>query len=118
LQDTPSSQESNPYLYAVPSTDGGQQSTGEAAPAQTYVVLCFKDGSSYAVSDYWLAGGRLHYVTSYGGENAIDEAQLDLQRTVNENAARGVEFTLKPARSGEGTSAPATPGETQQGPQQ
>ena len=56
----------------------------------TYVLLFLKDGSNFAVSDYWLSGGKLHYVTSYGGENAIDEAQLDLQRTVNENATRGV----------------------------
>jgi alkyl sulfatase BDS1-like metallo-beta-lactamase superfamily hydrolase len=46
----------------------------------------------------------LHYVTSYGGENSIDANQLDLQRTVNENALRGVTFTLRPAP---GANAPA-----------
>ena len=51
--------------------------------------LYLKDGTSFAVSDYWLADGKLHYVTSYGGDNAVDESQVDLQRTVNENAARG-----------------------------
>jgi hypothetical protein len=63
-----------------------------------------KDGSSFAVSNYWLAGGKLHYVTSYGGDNSVDEAQVDLQRTVNENAARGVDFSLRPqpATSGDG----------------
>jgi len=49
------------------------------------------------VSDYWLAGGKLHYVTSYGGENSVDANQLDLQRTVNENASHGITFTLRPA---------------------
>ena len=62
----------------------------------TYVLLFLKDGSNFAVSDYWLSGGKLHYVTSYGGENAIDQSQLDLQRTVNENATRGVTFSLRP----------------------
>jgi hypothetical protein len=71
---------------------------------QPFVVLILRDGSSYAVSDYWLAGGKLHYVTSYGGENSIDANQLDLQRTVNENALRGVTFTLRPAP---GANAPA-----------
>jgi len=66
------------------------------ANAQPYAVLILRDGSSYAVSDYWLAGGKLHYVTSYGGENSIDANQLDLQRTVNENALRGITFTLRP----------------------
>ncbi|MGB8543605.1 MAG: hypothetical protein WCD49_18400 [Candidatus Acidiferrales bacterium] len=66
------------------------------ANAQPYAILILRDGSSYAVGDYWLAGGKLHYVTSYGGENSIDANQLDLQRTVNENALRGITFTLRP----------------------
>jgi hypothetical protein len=97
-QNMDSSQEPNPYLYAVPSTDTAQ--SGATAPVSPYVMLYLKDGSTYAVSDYWLAGGRLHYVTSYGGENVIEESQLDLQRTVNENAKRGVEFTLRPEPAG------------------
>jgi hypothetical protein len=67
------------------------------APAQPYVVIYLRDGTSYAVSDYWLSGGKLHYVTSYGGENSVDLNQLDLQHTVNENASHGVTFTLRPA---------------------
>ena len=66
------------------------------ATPRPYVVIFLRDGSSYAVSDYWLAGGKLHYITSYGGENSVDLNQLDLQRTVNDNATRGVEFTLRP----------------------
>jgi hypothetical protein len=81
--------------------DNSQQNNANAQP---YAVLILRDGSSYAVSDYWLAGGKLHYVTSYGGENSIDANQLDLQRTVNENALRGVTFTLRPAP---GSNAPA-----------
>jgi hypothetical protein len=72
-------------------------SQGSVAAPQPYVVVFLRDGSSYAVSDYWLAGGKLHYVTSYGGENSVDANKLDLQRTVNENAAHGVTFTLRPA---------------------
>src|ERR1700691_4707031 len=67
------------------------------AKTQPYVVISLRYGSSYAVSDYWLAEGKLHYVTSYGGENSVDANQIDLQRTVNENAAHGVTFTLRPA---------------------
>lgn len=104
--DMTSSQEPNPSLYAAPPADTGQ-SAGEASQQRPYVILYLKDGSSYAVSDYWLAGGKLHYVTSYGGENVIAESQLDLQRTVNENAARGVDFTLRPEPSGSGDTVPA-----------
>jgi hypothetical protein len=62
----------------------------------------------------------LHYVTSYGGENMIDESRLDLQRTVNENAARGVDFTLRPEPAGNGeTLTPApTPDANPPAPQQ
>ncbi len=105
--DAAGSQEPNPSLFAAPPSDAGQ-SVGEASQQQPYVILYLKDGSSYAVSDYWLAGGKLHYVTSYGGENVIDEAQLDLQRTVNDNATRGVDFTLRPEPAGNGDAAPDT----------
>ena len=76
------------------------------AKAQPYVVIFLRDGTSYAVSDYWLAAGKLHYVTSYGGENSVDANQLNLQRTVNENAAHGIDFTLRPSPA---TDAPNVP---------
>ena len=103
------------YLLAAPGTSGGEAAAGssdqtqelrtDSAPQQTYVLLYLMDGSSFAVSDYWLADGKLHYVTSYGGENAVDESRVDLQRTVDENAARGVGFTLRPQAAGTGDSA-------------
>jgi hypothetical protein len=49
------------------------------------------------VTNYWVADGKLHYLTSYGGENTIDLDDLDVQKTVDVNASRSVEFTLKPA---------------------
>jgi hypothetical protein len=119
-------------LLAAPGTGGGEaasDSSGgtqvlrtDSAPQQTYVLLYLKDGSSFAVSDYWLVDGKLHYVTSYGGDNAIDESRVDLQRTVDENSARGVDFTLKPQPAGTGdaaapASAPAQNSEPQK-PQQ
>ena len=113
----------NSYLYAVPGTGGAPAADSSAASQPTpddstrlptYVLLYLKDGSSFAVTDYWLTGGKLHYVTSYGGDNAVDEAQIDLQRTVNENAARGVDFNLRPQPSGNGDAAtPAQSSEPQ-----
>ncbi len=49
-----------------------------------------------AASDYWLADGKLHYIVNYAGESTVDLDDVDLQRTVDENAKRGVRFTLKP----------------------
>jgi hypothetical protein len=53
----------------------------------------------YAASDYWLANNKLHYVVNDGVENTVDMDQVDLQRTVDENAKRGVRFSLKPNNS-------------------
>ena len=90
--------------------DNNSNSQPDDSKAQPYVVIFLRDGSSYAVSDYWLAGGKLHYVTSYGGENSVDANQLDLQRTVNENSAHGVTFTLRPAATDTpGTKQPLQP---------
>ena len=50
-----------------------------------------------AASDYWLADGKLHYTVNYVGESTVDLDQVDLQRTVDENARRGVRFSLKPS---------------------
>ena len=111
------------YLLAAPGTGGGEaaadSSSGtqvlrtDSVPQQTYVLLYLKDGSSFAVSDYWLADGKLHYVTSYGGDNAIDESRVDLQRTVDENSARGVDFTLKPQPAATGDAAAPAPAPAQ-----
>ena len=70
-----------------------QSSPSEEQP----FVLYMKDGSSYAVTRYWVQGGKLHYVTTYGGENVVALDQLNVQRTVDENAALGHTFTLAPA---------------------
>ena len=48
------------------------------------------------VTDYWLAGNMLHYLLPNGIGVAISLTQLDLQRTVDENAKRGIEFILRP----------------------
>jgi hypothetical protein len=110
--DSAPSQEPNPTLYAQAPETSQQPETAVAGPAGTHVVavLYLKNGSSYAVTDYWLADGKVHYVTSYGGENAIDESDLDLQRTVNENATQGLTFGLRPAPAN-GVAMP-TSGET------
>jgi hypothetical protein len=97
-QDMTPSQEPNPSLYVQAPETLQEQQSATAGPAEKHVVavLYLKNGSNYAVTDYWLADGKVHYVTSYGGENAIDESDLDLQKTVDENAAQGLMFTLRP----------------------
>jgi len=67
----------------------------ENAVSTPPVLIYLTDGTGYEVTDYWVADNRLHYVTNYGAENSVEVTQFDLQRTVDENAERGVAFTLK-----------------------
>jgi hypothetical protein len=72
------------------------ESRREDSSEQTEIELYLNGGTVYGLRDYWFAGGRLHYITNYGGENAIDIDLVDLQKTVDENALRGVNLTLWP----------------------
>jgi hypothetical protein len=78
------------YLYEAPS--GTQQSSGDNHYS---VVVYLKDGTVYVVSDYWLSGGELHYRLGDGSEYGIDVNDIDLQKTVDINAKRGIDFTLR-----------------------
>lgn len=91
---------------AVESSDTG------AAQSRPVTLVFLKDGTSFGVTDYWLANDELHYVTSYGGANAIGMSRLDLQKTVNENSKRGVKFILTPRADTSVPSQMAVPGGT------
>lgn len=107
------------YLYSASgddSTAGSSDSTGDSSgayseqnapaedsttPTNAGAVLYLTDGTSFAVTDYWVADYKLHYVVDGARENTIDLDQIDVQRTVDENAARGVNFTLRPGPDSE-----------------
>jgi hypothetical protein len=81
--------------YTDQGTDNPNPVTGNVAATTPTVLIYLTDGTAYAASDYWLADGKLHFTVNYAGQNSIDMNQVDLQRTVNENAKRGVRFSLK-----------------------
>jgi len=92
----------------LPADDFGVQAgVGGQLPQQILIYL--KDGSVFAVGSYTVADGKLQYVTTYGGQNDIDLDQLDLQKTTDENAARGVTFTLTPPNPAPAPPGPITP---------
>lgn len=86
--------------------------TGNVANSTPTVLVYLKDGTMYTASDYWLADGKLHYVTSYSTESIVDMDEVDLQRSVDENAKRGVTFTLKATRNGPGGTPTTSPEST------
>ncbi len=69
------------------------------------ILVYLKDGTTLAADDYWAVDGQFHYRVKYGGESSVDMDQVDMQRTVDENAKRGVRFTMKskPATNPDGT---------------
>ena len=112
------SNEFNPSRYWGPSappeeTGGGG---GSASSSDSEVVLFLKDGTVYAITDYWIADNKLHYVTNYGGENSIPLGQLDMQRTVDVNAKRGINITLRPTPTPQSQQQAAPEPDAQQAP--
>jgi hypothetical protein len=94
--ETPPSPETGPFIYESQTPEQAQNNIR----AESFItVLYLKDGSLYALDNYWVEDGKLHYMTSNGGENTVDIDQIDIQKTVDVNASRGVNFTRPPCRN-------------------
>jgi hypothetical protein len=78
-----------------PTGSGLPISGGIASSSPPVTVLYLNGGYSVGVTEYWLENAELHYHTTYGGDNAVPIDELDLQRTINENASRGVPLALR-----------------------
>lgn len=59
-------------------------------------LLQLRDGSMYGLTDYWVEGSELHYMTTYGGQGSVPFERIDFEKTVQLNADRGVQFVLRP----------------------
>jgi hypothetical protein len=64
-------------------------------------LLVLKNGTSHAVTDYWVADGYLEYISPDGTRSHIPLEALDLQGTVTRNAPRGLPFVLRSAPTGD-----------------
>ena len=70
-----------------------------------------------------LQANQMHYETGDGVENIVDLNQVDLQSTVDANAARGITFTLRsspetpPDQNQNQNAAPAPPAAPSPNPQ-
>ncbi len=58
-------------------------------------LLVLKNGTSHAVTDYWVADDYLEYVSPDGTRSHFPLEALDLQNTVVRNAPRGLRFVLR-----------------------
>jgi hypothetical protein len=72
-----------------------QAVTDGEGPNKRVFVLVLNNGTSHAVTDYWVAEGYLEYISPDGTRSHIPLDALNLQKTVTENAPRGVPFVLR-----------------------
>ena len=92
----------NSPAYAPPQSDNSSAAgTPPGVPksaenSSSILLLYLKDGTMYSVRDSWLVDGKLHYTATDGSEGVVELGAVDIQRSVDENAARAVPFTLKP----------------------
>jgi hypothetical protein len=71
--------------------------TEDRADGQGVFLLALNNGTSHAVTDYWIADGYLEYISPDGTRSHIPLEALDLQNTVIQNASRGLLFVLRSA---------------------
>jgi hypothetical protein len=75
-----------------------RQETAEAAPAQKYYLLAFKDHSVYSALAYWIEDKTLHYVTPQNTHNQASLDLVDVDFTKKLNMNRDVPFTVAPSQ--------------------
>ena len=90
--ETQSQQIFSPYSPAPP-----QPEDNTNGPSSDEYVLYLKDGAVYVVNDYWYQDGKLVYSTATG-QDSVDLDRIDMQKTLDVNAQRGLVFTLRPAQ--------------------
>jgi len=86
--------------YLPPSAPGlaNSASASDPVPAQTKLtLLVLKSDALYAVSDYWLEGGRLTYVLPGGSVQSLDPSEVDWSTTIQLNTQRGAIVRLRNA---------------------
>ena len=86
---------------APPADEPYSTSYSSDAKIEMPVLLFMKNRSVYAASDYWVEDGKLHYMLSTGAEKMVDLNELDVRRTIAENADLGTQVTLtsRPSQS-------------------
>ena len=66
----------------------------KAKAGRPITLLQLRDGSMYGLTNYWAKDGELHYTTTYGGQDSVPFERIDLEKTLQLDADRGVPFVL------------------------
>ena len=92
--DQPEDQTNNASGAADQRSTPAASSKHGAEPNHPITLLQLKNGWMYALSEYWVEGDNLRYVTSYGGKNSVPLDLIDFSTTIRLNSERGVELSL------------------------
>jgi hypothetical protein len=79
---------------------GDDRQARRGGSEERYWLIALKDSTVLAVTDYWLEGSTLHYVTRQGTKASADLSSVDLDFTKELNHERGMEFQLPRPTSG------------------
>lgn len=82
------------FAEAEAPSPAAEENPSAAAPAPT-MLLYLTDGRTIAATDWWVAHGRLQYVTDSGAKDSVDLSHLDLEQTIKQNETRGLIFHLR-----------------------
>jgi hypothetical protein len=77
-----------------PSGSSAAASSNDMKAERPVILLQLRDGSMYGLIDYWAKGDELHYTTTYGSQDSVPLERIDIEKTVQLNAERGVPFAL------------------------
>jgi hypothetical protein len=107
--------------YGVAPNAPSPSSAPSSATLDVPVLIYMKSGEVYAVRDYWMIEGELHYILISGVQNSVDLDQVDLTRTNTENAKSGVKFIFKSQPNiapvaPDGNATPTSPGPSEPSP--
>ena len=92
------------YVNAETTSSPSSEHPVEQTSTQTYsvgngavpVLIYLKNGSVFSVRDYWYSGDQVHYVLLNGNVGVFNSSELDLRRTIDENARSGVKVVVNP----------------------
>jgi hypothetical protein len=85
---------------AIAQTEAPQvtQNSLPRPPTSALTLIALRNEAIWAVSSYWLDGDRLDYILPSGTRESCDLNSVDLMRTTQLNAERGVSVTFQVAQ--------------------
>jgi len=93
-QPVPATSESTQQQPAAPVSAASPASDSRTS-SSSLTLIALRNESIWAVTEYWLAGDRLDYILPSGAHESCALNDVDLMRTTQLNAERGISVTFR-----------------------